>query len=387
MDDKSRLKYMQQALRLALKGAGFVAPNPMVGAVIVKNNQMIGRGYHRRFGDPHAEIEALNDCKRKGNDPTDATMFVNLEPCCHHGKTGPCTDAIIGAGIAQVEIATLDEFESVQGRGADQLRSHGIRVQVGCCENQARRLNTGYFQHVKTGRPSVILKWAQSLDGRLEYPKDPETRRAYSKFAEQPQSPGRWISNDKSRRHVHQVRSRCGAILVGIGTVLADDPLLTVRLGGKRYQPRRVVLDSQLRIPEASRLVTTAADSPVLIYALAQSVRDNGAVLSRLQGRGCEVIGLAGQEGRIDLESLLVDLGARGVTDLLVEGGATILQSFMEQQLVDKFMIYIAPVLIGSQSEAAKVDFSVPYDQLHDITLRKFDTDILIEAYAGKIES
>ncbi len=376
MEDRLRTRYMQQTLHLALKGAGYVAPNPRVGAVIVKNHRILGRGFHRRFGAPHAEIEALNDCARKGHDPTGATLFVNLEPCCHHGKTGPCTDAIIRAQIAHVEIATLDEFPAVRGRGAEQLTENGITVNVGCCEKQAKQINAGYFKLLRTKTPFVILKWAQSLDAKLDWqPSDGIT-----------DSSCRWISNAKSRRHVHQVRSQCGAILVGIGTVLADDPLLTVRLSGKRYQPRRVVLDSQLRIPMESRLVKTARETPLLIYTLTQSVRDKGNIVSGLQEYGCEVIGLAAREKWVDLEAVLTDLGRRGVMDLLVEGGAAVLKTFAEQKRVDKFMIYIAPILIGSPADVAKIDFGISYDQLHDITITRFDTDILIEAFTEKLE-
>lgn len=364
MDDKTRTRYMQQAMRLALKGAGFVAPNPRVGAVIVKSNQVIGRGFHRRFAGPHAEIEAINDCVRNGKDPAGATLFVNLEPCCHHGKTGPCTDAIIRAGIAQVDMATLDDFESVKGRGAAILREHGIEVRIGCCQKQARRLNAGFFKWIRTGRPSTVLKWAQSIDGCLAYP-----------------TTTRWISNEKSRRHVHQFRSRCGAILVGIGTVLTDDPLLTVRPAGKRHQPLRVVLDSQLRIPEDCRLVRTAGESSVLIYTRSQSIENNRVVVSKLQAARCEVVGVAGQDGRVSLEAVLDDLGGRGITNVLVEGGATILKSFIDQQLIDRFMIYIAPVCIGNREDVPHVDFALPSDSLHDITITTLDTDVLIEAF------
>jgi len=385
MDEKRKTKYMQQALRLALKGAGFVAPNPIVGAVIVKDNRVIGKGCHQNFGGPHAEIQALSDCARQGNDPQGATLFVTLEPCCHHGKTAPCTDAIIQSGIARVEIATLDLNPTVHSRGAAQLTENGITVNIGCCQTEARRLNTGFFRHIRTGRPGVILKWAQSLDGRLAYPQVPETTRPYSNNAEQTQFPRRWITNAKSRRHVHEMRSRCGAVLVGIGTVLADDPLLTVRLKGKRYQPRRVVLDSQLRIPEDCQLVNTAKKLPVLIYALEQSVQDKSEIASRLQAQGCEVVGIAAREGRVDLEEVLADLGRRGVTDLLVEGGTAVLKAFAEKKLVDKFMIYLAPIFIGNKENVAKVDFGIPYDPLHDITITKFDTDILLEAFTEEL--
>ena len=223
MNDQQRLRFMKRALNLAARGAGWVAPNPKVGAVIVKQDQIIGSGYHRRYGLAHAEVEALQNCRNRGENPSGATMFVTLEPCCHQGKTGPCTEAIATAGISHVEIATLDDCELVAGKGAVWLREKGISVNTGYCEHQARRLNTGFFKHQKTGLPQVILKWAQSIDAKLTWPSPSQKR---------------WITNENSRRHVHRLRHQCGAVLVGIGTVLADDPLLTVRLGRKSYQPR-----------------------------------------------------------------------------------------------------------------------------------------------------
>jgi len=356
---------MQKALRQAVKGAGAVAPNPQVGAVIVKNDRVIGKGYHKRFGGPHAEVEAIRNCRKKGNDPSGATMFVTLEPCCHQGKTPPCTEAIKEAGINFVEIATLDDCELVAGKGADWLSKQGIDVQVGCCEKQARQLNGGFFKLQKIGLPQVVLKWAQSIDAKLAWPA---------------QAKQRWISNEKARKHVHQVRSHCGAVLVGIGTALADDPLLTVRLGKSTWQPRRVVLDSNLRISTGSHLVQTAPKAPLIIYSLQSSIDQQQPKVDALEERDCSIRAVPEKNGQLDLPLVLKDLGRLGITDLLVEGGATVLKSFWEEKLTDKIMVYIAPVIIGND-HVPKIHFACKYDHLKDVQIRKFDDNILIEAY------
>jgi len=369
VDDKQKIRYMNQALLLARKGAGRVAPNPLVGALIVKSDQIIGKGYHHRFGGPHAEVEALDDCRAKGLDPRGATMFVTLEPCCHQGKTPPCTEAIIRAGIDQVIIAVLDEFPSVAGKGAQQLREKGIKIEIGCCEEPARRINAGFFKLQKLGRPLVILKWAQSIDGKLALP-GPTTQR--------------WISNEKSRRHVHQLRRACGAVLVGIGTVLADDPLLTARSGGKKPpQPLRVILDSNLRISLESKLMQSANHYPLLICCLTRSLQSQRQKVWEMIDLGCEVLGFAEKAGRVDLAAILTELGSRGISDLLVEGGPTILQSFWQEGLADKLMCYLAPLIIGDQNTPA-LHFAPPGTSLRDITIQQFDGDILIEGYLDR---
>ncbi len=370
MEEKKRVEYMRRALALAAKAAGWVASNPRVGAVIVKGERIIGEGYHRRFGEDHAEIEALKDCQRQGNNPAGAVMFVTLEPCCHFGKTGPCTEAIIGAKIAEVEIATLDEFEEVAGKGSTQLTERGIKVRVGCCEHQARQLNAGYFKLQMKQQPQVILKWAQSIDGRLTWPEG--TRQ-------------RWITGEKARRHVHQVRNECGMVLVGIGTVLADDPLLTVRLEGEHYKPTRVVLDSQLRIPVESNLVRTAREISLVVYTLTPAMGREVKKLGALLDRGCKVLPVAEHEGRVKLSAVLADLGKRGVTDLLVEGGATVLKSFWEAGLADKVVVYIAPVIIGGEAGARVTNFAEKVEKLEDVSIKQFDGDVCIEGYVGDL--
>ena len=432
MDEQARKSMMTRALRLARRGAGYVAPNPMVGAVVVKAERVIGSGYHERFGGPHAEVNALSDCRRAGHDPSDATMFVTLEPCCHHGKTGPCTEAIAAAGVKAVEIATLDECPLVAGKGIQWLREHGIDVRVGCCERDARRLNTGFFRLQRAGEPQVILKWAQSFDGKITYlpasapastatttgnatanratvedganelggdPNDcaPADGCSVSASSNIPAGtnapegscqpgPTRWITSERSRRHVHQVRSRCGAILVGIGTAMADDPLLNARLSRRCPQPLRVVLDSNLSLPADYQLVRTAADYPTTIYTLEDTLATKKQQARTLADSHCEIIPLPQDSGHIALRPLLRELGSRGITDLLVEGGPTIQASFLRQGLADKLLVYIAPFIMGpgQQSPAGMLgnvgNLPLPMP-LFDVVTRRLGHDMLVEGY------
>ena len=372
MDDARREKYMTQALHLAAKGAGRVAPNPLVGAVIVQTDSVtgsvIGTGYHRRFGQAHAEINALEDCRTRQADHRGAVMFVTLEPCCHHGKTGPCTEAIIAAGISKVEIATLDDCPLVAGGGAQALTAAGIEVIVGCCEHQARRQNAGFFKLQKSRQPQVILKWAQSINGKLARP---------------PGDPERWISNEQSRRHTHRMRSACGAVLVGIDTVLADDPLLNVRLGRSMPQPLRVVLDSNLRLSPNCQLVQTAGSQGVLICTTASALQAHQEKVETLTDTGCTVLPLPENAGRVDISAVLDELGRRGITDVLVEGGPTILNEFWSAGAADKVAVFIAPTFIadGPGPVAPSLNFGSIAAQLLDTSTRTFSCDVLVEGY------
>lgn len=386
-------KFMFQALRLALKGEAWVAPNPRVGAVLVKNGKVIGQGWHQKFGGPHAEINALEDCRRRGHDPKGATLYVTLEPCCHRGKTPPCTKAIARAGIAAVEAATLDDFDRVAGRGAAWLRQHGIEVKVGLCQEEARRQNFGFFKLQKTATPQVILKWAQSLDGRLAWPKlkpekpakktkpgvTPPIKIYHPREELPPRTPGGYITGAAVRKHVHLLRAQCGAVLAGMGTVLADDPMLNVRLPGRHFQPIRVILDSHLRLPLDTKLVQTAEKFPTLVYTTHQTMIHQTRRVDNLTATGVEVIGLAEQNGRLHLGAVCAELGSRGITDILVEGGPTLLSEFLRQDLGDKVMIYQAPLLIGGA--APSLSFSDPVAQLHGLTRTVLDDDLLIEGY------
>lgn len=317
---------MLRAVQLARRGEGFVEPNPMVGCVLTREGRIIGEGFHHRFGGPHAEVNALRACKAN---PRGATCYVTLEPCDHFGKTPPCTDALIAAGIARVVVALRDPNPLVHGRGIQRLRRAGIVVETGVCASEATRLIAPFATRVALGRPYVIAKWAQSLDGRLA------TRTRDS----------RWISGEVSRRHVHRLRARADAILVGSGTVLADDPLLTARGVRLRRTALRVVLDARLRTPESCQLLATIGTVPVLIFTSATGA--HGPKARRLRARGVDVEVVPRAHGSLSLHGVLQRLARRGVTNLMVEGGPTVLSSFFDLNLVDEAHIFVAPMLIG----------------------------------------
>jgi len=330
-------KFMRSALKLAEKGLGAVEPNPAVGCLIVKSGQMIGKGYHKKFGGPHAEVNAIADCATLGVKPEGGTMYVTLEPCCHVGKTGPCTQAILDAGISRVVVAVRDPSAHASGQGLDQLRRAGIEVEVGLCEEEARLLNAPFFKYASTGKCWVVLKWAQSIDGKLAYAE---------------QSPEkRWITNDLSRADAHKLRRRVGAILVGINTVLADDPMLTPR-PSKGKKPIRVVLDDSLRIPMGSRLLRTTKTSPVLVYTRKASAEANLKQVERIRKKGAELVVWEGAGETSDLHFLLEQLSEQGVQQVLVEGGPRVLASFLREGLADEICVYIAPKILGADGAA-----------------------------------
>ena len=311
---------MRRALELAERGRGTVEPNPLVGAIVVRDGQVAGEGWHQHFGEPHAEANALIAAGKAAHG---ATLYLTLEPCCHHGKTPPCTDAILRAGVRRVVASMQDPFPQVAGKGADLLRAAGIEVEIGLCEPEARRLNAPYLKLLATGRPYVHAKWAMTLDGKIA------TRTGDSK----------WISNDGSRRRTHELRGRMDAIIVGVGTVLADDPLLTARPLGPRT-PTRIVLDSHGRTPLSSQLVRTAREAPTLIATL-------GTKAPELRNAGCEVLELPSKNGRVELAALLNELGRRRMTNVLVEGGAAVLGSFLDAGAIDEVHVFLAPRLAG----------------------------------------
>ena len=323
---------MRRALELAERGRGHVEPNPLLGAVVVRGDELVGEGWHRRYGEPHAEVNAL---AAAGEAARGTTLYVTLEPCCHHGKTPPCTDAVLRAGIGRVVAAMLDPFPQVAGGGTALLRAAGVAVEVGLAEAEARRLNAPYLKLLATGRPYVHAKWAMTLDGKIA------TRTGDSK----------WISNEASRWHVHALRGRVDAIVVGIGTVLADDPLLTARPPGPRT-PARVVLDSRGRLPAASRLVATAREIPVLVVTTDRLERERGEAIRAL---GCEWLGLPEEQGRPAVPALLDEFGRRRMTNVLVEGGAEVLGSFLDAGAVDEVHVFIAPRLVGGAAAKTPV--------------------------------
>ncbi|MFO0973079.1 MAG: bifunctional diaminohydroxyphosphoribosylaminopyrimidine deaminase/5-amino-6-(5-phosphoribosylamino)uracil reductase RibD [Phycisphaerae bacterium] len=319
---------MLRALRLAQRGAGRVEPNPMVGAVLVRFGRVVGEGYHARFGGPHAEVAALRDAGRAARG---ATCYVTLEPCCHFGKTPPCTDALVRAGVARMVAALRDPFPRVAGGGFRRLRAAGIAVAVGPCAAEAAELNAPYLKRLQTGRPWVIAKWAQSLDGKIA------TRSGDS----------RWISSLASRRAAHALRGRVDAVLVGVNTVMTDDPELTCRHVRPKRVAARIVADADARTPPRSRLVRTARRIPTLIATAAPRSRRAAA----LAAAGCEILAVPrGPAGGVHLPTLLDLLGQKQMTNLLVEGGGRLLGSFLDAGLADEAVVFVAPRLIGGRT-------------------------------------
>lgn len=336
-------RYLDMAARAAMRAAGDVEPNPMVGAVIVKNGEVIGIGHHRRFGGPHAEREALADCARRGNDPEGARVYCTLEPCVHHGKQPPCTDALIEARVGEVVFARSDPAE-VSAGGIDVLTRAGIEARLSDASAMATRLSDPFIYRVQTGLPWVVAKWAQTIDGRIA------TRTGESQ----------WISGPASRRRVHRMRSRMDAILTGLGTVMADDPMLTAR-GVRRLRRscRRIILDRDLDISDASAIVRTAHDTPTSIV-VNKDLLTSGIIETRrdeLEQLGCEFIGVPehlDSNGRLRLDMLLEALaGEYGVTNLMVEAGPGLLGSLFEADLICEAVVYIAPLLLGDAEALA----------------------------------
>jgi diaminohydroxyphosphoribosylaminopyrimidine deaminase / 5-amino-6-(5-phosphoribosylamino)uracil reductase len=321
---------MRHALALAALGTGRVEPNPAVGAVLVDDGlNLIGQGYHQEFGGPHAEVFALQEA---GDHARGATLFVTLEPCAHHGKTPPCADAVIAAGIRRVVIAMRDPFPRVNGRGIDLLTEAGILVEVGLCEQEARQLSAPFRKLTETGLPYVHAKWAMTLDGHIA------TASGDSK----------WITSEPTRVRGHELRGRMDAVLVGSGTVLADDPLLTTRIGAPARRATRVVFDSKARLPLDSQLVTTAGDVPVLVIASSQAERSR---VEALRQRKVEVLQLASDPSAsraAAVQLVLEELGRRQMTNVLVEGGGQLLGAFFDAEQVDEAHVFLGPKIIGS---------------------------------------
>jgi diaminohydroxyphosphoribosylaminopyrimidine deaminase / 5-amino-6-(5-phosphoribosylamino)uracil reductase len=326
--------HLRRALELAEGGRGRVSPNPLVGAVVVRDGEAIGEGFHSELGGLHAERAALEDCRARGEDPAGATMYVTLEPCAHEGRQPPCVEAILEAGIARIVIASDDPSEKASGRGPGILRDGGVEVVSAAGEEAAaaRRLNQPFRKHARTALPLVTLKLAMSLDGRTTTaPGD---------------SP--WISGEQSRALVHRWRAESDAIAVGIGTVLADDPLLTARDTELPRQPIRVVFDSQARLPLDSRLLATLDLSPVLVVTAPGA--DPGRVAA-LQDAGAEIVVASGSTAPDRIASALTDLGRRNVTSLFLEGGRTLAAAFLAADAIDQVRTFIAPVLLADSPD------------------------------------
>lgn len=359
---------MDLALRQARSAAGRVAPNPAVGAVIVRDGEIIATGATQPPPGRHAETEAL---ARAGEAARDADMYVTLEPCSHHGWTPPCTEAIIRAGIRRVIVGVSDPNPLVDGRGLAQLRDAGIVVETGCRADAAAEVIAGFASRIRTGRPQTIAKYAMTLDGRLS---------AYTGHS-------RWVTGPAARQNVHVLRDRIDAILVGIGTVLADDPQLTTRLPdelagyGGPHQPLRVVLDGQLRTPPTARMLAAETPGETLIYTGDDAPEERQRTL---EAAGAIVVRVSGPDGKVDPQAVLLDLGRRGINDLLIEGGSQVLGAFFDLGLVDRVHAYIAPVIVGGQHSPGPiggrgVETMGAAWRLTGRRVTQFDDDILIE--------
>lgn len=333
-------QFMKRAIELAKQGSGWTAPNPLVGAVVVKNGRVIGEGYHRKYGELHAERNALAACSE---DPAGATLYVTLEPCCHYGKTPPCTEIIIEKKIAKVVIGSRDPNPKVAGKGARILREHGIEVVEDYMREACDALNPVFFHYITTKTPYVVLKFAMTLDGKIA------TRTGASK----------WITGEAARNHVHQLRGRYAGILAGIGTVLADDPMLNCRIDGA-HQPLRIILDSHLRIPMGSRLVRSAKEYPLLIVCN-ESNRDREEGASRIQKleeAGAKVWTLPEKNGHPDLNVLMQRLGEEKIDSVLIEGGGTVNEAALKAHIVHHVYAYIAPKIFGGEDAKTPVEGS-----------------------------
>lgn len=352
---------MRKAMRLARKGEGSTSPNPLVGAVVVKQENIVGEGFHHQFGGPHAEVFALNSA---GSNAYGSDLYVNLEPCNHFGKTPPCVDRVIESGITRVVISNRDPNPIVNGAGLKKLRDAGISIETDVLADDGEKLNEAYFKFVRTGKPFVILKWAQSLDGRI-------ATRSFD---------SNWISNVKSRRKVHQLRKSVDAVLVGSGTLNHDDPQLTVRhVKGK--QPWRIVVTDNLDVPIESKLFSDKFKTKTVIF----STESDAKKIARFESLGVNLEILKnGIGGDSTFNQILEWMSKKNLISLLVEGGKSMITSFIKTGLADKLMIFIAPKLIGEGIEAVgdlAIQTMMDSAELKMVTHKKYGTDILVEGY------
>ncbi|PIV24768.1 MAG: riboflavin biosynthesis protein RibD [Deltaproteobacteria bacterium CG_4_8_14_3_um_filter_45_9] len=359
MDDE---RWMKRALHLAEKGKGRTSPNPMVGAILVKDGKMVGEGHHAKAGEAHAEIVAL---QQAGEEAEGAILYLNLEPCTHYGKTPPCVPQVIEAGVKRVVIGMEDPNPLVKGKGIEILRKAGLDVEVGILEKECRRLNEAFCKYILKKEPFVVLKVAATLDGKMA------TRNGDSK----------WISGEASRRFVHKLRDQVDGVLVGIGTVLKDNPMLTARIRGGR-DPYRIVLDSRLKIPEEAKVIGTSP-SKAIIASTELAPKDK---IEKLEKRGVQILILDSKEGRVNLKSCLSKLGEMGMMNLLVEGGSQVNGSFLDEGVIDKLLLFLSPKLIGDQQAlgifggkgASNLQKATA---LKEIKAKRIGEDILLEGY------
>ena len=369
MITKQDEKYMKKALSLAKKGLGRTTPNPAVGAVIVKDNKIVGRGYHKKAGGPHAEIFAINEAKGLCKD---ATIYVTLEPCNHFGKTPPCSKAILEAGIRRVVIGTTDPNPIAKG-GAQFLKEKGLEVEIGCLQDECRYLIAPFIKHVKTGLPWIRTKVAMSLDGKIA------TRTGDSK----------WITCEKSRQYGHKIRNIVNAILIGKNTLLKDNPSLTTRLPNKKGKdPIRVILASDLNVPLDCKVIMQESSAPTIFIGVKDKSFNNAR--KRLEEKGAKVYLVEGKNGKVDIKSMLKLLGELEIQDLLVEGGAMVHGSFWDEDMVDEAFFFIAPLVIGGKNApTAILGDGIKYiknsRQLKIKEIKKIETDVLIHSLCTDI--
>ncbi len=357
-------RYMKRAIELAALGRGRTSPNPLVGAVIVKDGEIVGEGYHQKAGTPHAEVHAL---AAAGSEARGAALYVSLEPCCHHGRTPPCTEAIIKAGIKRVVIATLDPNPKVAGGGLAILQEAGIETKYGVMQEAAVELNEIFFKYIQSGLPFIALKTAMTMDGKIA---------ACS-------GDSRWITGAEARQYVHRLRNTYDAIMVGIGTVLADNPQLNTRLNdGNSRDPVRIVIDSQLDLPLNSIIARSSREQSSIVFC--GSNIDEGRA-EALSVQGAEIIRLELEDDRVPLSKVMTILADRDITSVLVEGGAEINASLLEAGLVDKYYWFIAPKLIGGRNAPTPVG-GAGYEFMRDALELKikdvqyFGSDLLVTA-------
>jgi len=354
-------KYMRRALILARKGIGKTGPNPAVGCVIVRDGAIVGEGWHKRAGTPHAEVHALAGA---GDAARDADVYVTLEPCAHFGKTPPCAEALIEAGVGRVFAGMVDPNPRVRGRGLDRLRAAGISAVAGILEDACREVNEPFIKHVTTGLPFVVLKSALTMDGK-----------SATSIGD-----ARWITNERSRRFVHKLRSQVDAIMVGVGTVIADDPELTCRIPGGK-DPLRVVVDSKLRVPLNARLFHLQSRAKTLVA----SVTGDKSKIVGIRDLGADVLLCREKDGRVDLHDLMARLGAMNVQSLLLEGGSTLAGEALRLGLIDKALIFYAPKLLGGEGPGLFAGCGVKRMEdairLKKVTIARFGEDLLIQGY------
>ncbi len=362
-------RYMRQALALAEKGAGDASPNPMVGAVIVKNGQVVGTGFHEKFGAAHAEVNAIAAAGEKAHG---ATLYVTLEPCNHTGKTGPCTKAILSAGIRQVVIAMMDPNPGVAGGGAAFLQSKGVEVETGMEREAAEQLNEAFVHFVRTQRPFVTAKCAATLDGRIA------TANGDSK----------WVTGPEARAYVHELRHRNDAIMVGVDTVIADDPSLTTRREGQDGRdPLRVIIDPACRLPETTKMLAQSSEAETLVVVDAFSESSNK---ERLLAAGAKLLPLGTTQRHFEMNALMAALGEKGLSSVLIEGGGGILGSALRGGVIHKIAFFYAPKLLGGDDgipifRGSGVAEMADAIEIVDLTTRSLGSDILIEGYLHKV--